>query len=322
MQLPGVNQMQINAKAGVTFASGLRSILRQDPERDPGRRDPRSGDRGHRARGRADRPSGPQHAAHQRRAGDASRGCSTWASQPFLVASSLLGIVAQRLRATAVSGVRGAPAAERRGDREGRRCVAAAGRWPVGRRAADATQCGQSGLKGRIAIHEVLEVNDEMRDLISKRASEHAIKKAAREAGMRTLLEDGIEKAAQGLTTLEEVLRVVSRAMRADRSDPPSHRRKHRAAAGQRSRSSRRRAAPRGRVLVVEDSPTIVSVVKYFLELEGFEVLVAEDGVGGLEMAFREPPDVIVSDVNMPGMGGVAMVKALRADPRTAHSAS
>jgi DNA-binding response OmpR family regulator len=69
------------------------------------------------------------------------------------------------------------------------------------------------------------------------------------------------------------------------------------------------------RVLVVEDSPTIASVVKYFLELEGFEVLLAADGLIGLDMALREIPDVIVSDVNMPGMTGIAMVRALRAEP-------
>jgi two-component system alkaline phosphatase synthesis response regulator PhoP len=78
-------------------------------------------------------------------------------------------------------------------------------------------------------------------------------------------------------------------------------------------------AAPGGRVLVVEDSPTVSSVVKYFLELEGFEVLLAGDGLVGLEVALRERPDVIVSDVNMPGMGGVAMVKALRGDARTSQ---
>jgi DNA-binding response OmpR family regulator len=69
-------------------------------------------------------------------------------------------------------------------------------------------------------------------------------------------------------------------------------------------------------VLVVEDSPTVTSVVKYFLELEGFDVLLAGDGLVGLELARREHPDLIVSDVNMPEMGGVAMVKALRLDPR------
>jgi CheY-like chemotaxis protein len=74
----------------------------------------------------------------------------------------------------------------------------------------------------------------------------------------------------------------------------------------------------RRRVLVVEDNATIVTVVKYFLELEGFEVIVAEDGLAGHVMAVRECPDVIVSDIRMPGMGGLEMVKALRLNPRTA----
>jgi CheY-like chemotaxis protein len=174
-------------------------------------------------------------------------------------------------------------------------------------------------MKGRIAIHEVLASGDEVRDLISARASEHLIKKAAGRAGMRTLLDDGIDKAARGLTTLDEVLRVVSPgegpnlvvsapadvvAVVAPIVPAPV------AATGP--------ARVGGRVLVVEDSPTIVAVVKYFLELEGFEVLVAENGLIGLEVALRQRPDIIVSDVNMPGMGGVAMVKAVRADARLA----
>lgn len=55
--------------------------------------------------------------------------------------------------------------------------------------------------------------------------------------------------------------------------------------------------------------------MKYFLELEGFDVLVAGNGLLGLDMARKERPDLIVSDVNMPDMGGVAMVKALRNEP-------
>jgi DNA-binding response OmpR family regulator len=70
-------------------------------------------------------------------------------------------------------------------------------------------------------------------------------------------------------------------------------------------------------VLVVEDSTTIASVVKYFLELEGFEVSVAKDGISGLEAARRDQPAVIVTDYNMPGMDGMAMVKALRGDAAT-----
>jgi CheY-like chemotaxis protein len=141
---------------------------------------------------------------------------------------------------------------------------------------------------------------------------------------MRTLFEDGVAKAAQGLTTLDEVLRVVSRdesnddAVRPRLSPTPTEP----AAAPPIAEAPAPKPASdsgRKRVLVVEDSSTIVSVVKYFLELEGFEVLVAADGLIGLDMALREIPDVIVSDVNMPGMSGIAMVRALRAEPLMAE---
>jgi DNA-binding response OmpR family regulator len=69
--------------------------------------------------------------------------------------------------------------------------------------------------------------------------------------------------------------------------------------------------------LVVEDDRTTALVVKYFLELEGFEVLIATDGVSGLETVRRERPQLVVTDCNMPGMNGMNMVKALRADPLT-----
>ncbi len=70
------------------------------------------------------------------------------------------------------------------------------------------------------------------------------------------------------------------------------------------------------RMLVVDDSPTIASVVKYFLELEGYEVLVAEDGAEGLHMASKFAPDLIVSDVNMPAMDGVSFVEGGRVSDR------
>jgi type IV pilus assembly protein PilB len=168
----------------------------------------------------------------------------------------------------------------------------------------------------------VLEVNDEVRDLIAGRATEQAIRKAAKRCGMRSMFEDGLEKSAQGLTTLDEVLRVVSPD---ESSEPAARTRASEVASGSSPVPVAPVTGPEGeparvpggrRVLVVEDSPTITSVVKYFLELEGFDVLLAGDGLVGLEMAQREHPDLIVSDVNMPEMGGVAMVKALRLDPR------
>jgi PleD family two-component response regulator len=187
-----------------------------------------------------------------------------------------------------------------------------------------------------LAIHELLVVNDEVRELISRRASEHAIRKAARDAGMRTLLEDGIMKAAQGLTTLDAVIRVVASdeaaALKEDSTKPavpaPPPVQEHEEQARPEpepeemppvaaEQPASGESQEKERVLVVEDSRTILAVVKYFLELEGFEVLEAKDGNVGLKVAKREQPQVIVTDYNMPGMDGVALVKALRADPVT-----
>jgi len=193
------------------------------------------------------------------------------------------------------------------------------GQWVSG---AGCAQCDHSGYKGRVAIHEVLPVNEEVRDLISNRAAEHVIKRAARRAGMLTLLDDGIAKAALGLTTLDEVLKAVSRGDADREGDAAPMAEPVPAPAAPAAPAAA--AAPggvvnRGRVLVVEDSPTVSAVIKYFLEIEGFEVGMAANGLIGLEMALQAPPDVIVTDVNMPGMGGVDMVKALRSDSRTAH---
>jgi type IV pilus assembly protein PilB len=310
MQVPGVNQMQVNARAGVTFASGLRSILRQDPNvilvgeiRD---------------QETADIAFGASQTGHlllsTLHTNDATATITRLYDlgiQPYLIASSLLGIVAQRLvrRLCPACVTRQDPSAETIEKVGGASRLPPDGQWVVGR---GCDQCGQSGYKGRIAIHEVLAVTDEVRDLISSRAAEHAIKKAASRLGMRTLLEDGIDKAAQGLTTLDEVVRAVSRG---DAGDAPRGAEPDRAARVELTESAP--STLRGRVLVVEDSATIATVVKYFLELDGFDVLVADDGVKGLEMALRETPDIIVADVNMPGMDGVAMVKALRSDART-----
>jgi type IV pilus assembly protein PilB len=309
VQVTGVNQMQVNARAGVTFASGLRSILRQDPNvilvgeiRDQETADI--------ALGAAQTGHLLLSTLHTNDATATITRLFDLGIQPFLIAASLVGIVAQRLvrRPCPACLTLQQPSAELIEKAGGPSAVPGGARWVAG---LGCDQCGQSGLKGRIAIHEVLSVNDEVRELISSRAAEHVIRKAAIRGGMRTLLEDGVDKAARGLTTLEEVLRVVSSGDASGRVavKPPE-------VVAPTAESAPAIAAAGGKVLVVEDSPTIMSVIKYFLEIEGFEVFSAENGLLGLEMALKERPDVIVSDVMMPGMGGVAMVKALRADPQ------
>ena len=352
-QLDGVNQVQINTKAGVTFAAGLRSILRQDPniilvgeirDQETAGIALEAAQTGHLLLSTLHTNDAP---------GTISR-LLDLGIEPFLIASAVIGILAQRLVRSPCPSCRvpQAPSADAIEKAGGASRLPADAKWVVGR---GCEVCQQSGSKGRTAIHELLTVNDEVRELISRRASEHAIRKAARNAGMRTLLEDGILKAAQGVTTLEDVVRVVSAddsavhkeeatkpeasAPSAVRDDAAAHKEKAetpaaphpRAGVAQEPAPNPEAALPpaateagtpddsQGKelVLVVEDSSTIASVVKYFLELEGFRVLVAKDGNLGLEAAKRDHPRVIVTDYNMPGMDGVAMVKALRADAVT-----
>jgi type IV pilus assembly protein PilB len=323
MQLAGMNQMQVNPKAGVTFASGLRSILRQDPNvilvgeiRDQETADI--------ALGAAQTGHLLLSTLHTNDATATVTRLFDLGIQPFLIASSLIGIVAQRLvrRNCPACQVPRPPSAEAIERAGGMARMPVDAKWTAG---SGCDQCDLSGMKGRIALHEVLASSDEVRELITARATEQLIKKAAVRAGMRTLLDDGIDKAARGLTTLEEVLRVVSPGDAANPVvsapvvpvvaaivPPPT------APPAPAPVATPGPAKSGGRVLVVEDSPTITAVVKYFLELEGFEVFVAENGLVGLETAIRERPDIIVSDVNMPGMGGVEMVRAVRNDARLA----
>jgi type IV pilus assembly protein PilB len=349
-QLEGINQVQINTKAGVTFAAGLRSILRQDPNiilvgeiRDQ------------ETAGIALEAAQTGHlllsTLHTNDAPGSITRLLDLGIEPFLISSAVIGILAQRLVRTPCPSckVSQSPSADTIEKAGGALRLPPDAKWVAGR---GCEACQQSGSKGRLAIHELLVVNDEVRELISNRASEQAIRRAARKAGMRTLLEDGILKAAQGLTTLEDVVRVVAADNAANYKEeatqpevgrsnvaggdsaPDNRAAKGRAAPGssvdvERAVGSETVEVPsavtdqmdrpgdsegKHRVLVVEDSPTIASVVKYFLELEGFQVLVAKDGNLGLEAAKRNCPHVIVTDYDMPGMDGVAMVKALRAD--------
>jgi type IV pilus assembly protein PilB len=323
-QLDGVNQVQINTKAGVTFAKGLRSILRQDPNiilvgeiRDQ------------ETAGIALEAAQTGHlllsTLHTNDAPATVSRLFDLGIEPFLVASALIGILAQRLiqRNCAFCAVPQLPGAEALKKLGGLEQLPPDAKWLAGR---GCDKCMQSGFKGRLAVHELLQVNDELRALITARAPEHELRRAARAAGMRTLIEDAIAKAAQGLTTLEAILQVVSpddatapEGEAVPAGETPREIELERGTADTVGSTGNpvERVGEKERVLIVEDNRTITSVVKYFLELEGFEVLLAEDGLIGLNTAKLERPDVIVTDVNMPGMDGIAMVRALRADPLT-----
>jgi type IV pilus assembly protein PilB len=324
-QLEGINQVQINPKAGVTFAGGLRSILRQDPniilvgeirDQETAGIAFEAAQTGHLLLSTLHTNDGPSTVSRLLDLG----------VEPFFVASALNGVLAQRLvrRPCKACAVRQPPSDEVVKRLGGLDHLPANGEWVFAR---GCNECKNTGYKGRLAIHELLQMNNELRELIGRRAPEHEMRRAARAGGMRTMLEDGITKAAQGLTTLEAVLEAVApeEASRpATAVEPASQAIADDEEVATAPVAVKIAAAATGDgalrkpvVLVVEDSRTIASVVKYYLELEGFEVRLAANGRIGLDIAVAERPHVIVTDVNMPDMDGFAMVKALRADPRT-----
>ena len=208
LQLAGMNQVQVNAKAGLTFATALRAILRQDPNiimvgeiRDAETADAavRAAMTGHLVFS----------TLHTNDAAGAVARLLDLGVPPFLVAASLLGVVAQRLVRLVCQECRQSyRPAEHTAEEMLLKDV------PEGKRSfvkgCGCAACGQTGYRGRQAIYEVMPVTSRLRQLIQEKAAAYEIAAAAREEGMHTMSEDGVAKAAAGLTSLSEVVRVAA----------------------------------------------------------------------------------------------------------------
>jgi type IV pilus assembly protein PilB len=203
-EVPGINQTQVNVKAGLDFARALRSFLRQDPDiimvgeiRD------------HETAKIAMEAALTGHlliaTLHTNDSAGAVVRLTEMGIEPFNVSASLIGVLAQRLVRRVCRDCRveytpepdvvrrlGLPAEEVRGKKLFR--------------GVGCEKCGGSGYNGRYAIHELLVVDDVLSTAIVKEASALEIKEIAMQRGMRTLREDGVLKAFEGVTTLEEVL--------------------------------------------------------------------------------------------------------------------
>jgi len=193
--LPRIRQSQINPKAGVTFAAGLRSILRQDPDviMVGEIRDLETVDIAVQAALTGHLVFSTLHTNDA--AGTISR-LLDMGAEPFLVSSSVIGILAQRL-VRAVCPKCKEPHKETEDGKE-----------YTYYRSKGCGYCKNTGFHGRLGIFELMVIDDKIRKLISTKASSEEIRKAAQEAGMRTLREDGLARARTGITTLEEVMRV------------------------------------------------------------------------------------------------------------------
>jgi len=205
--LEGINQTGVNVKAGLTFATGLRSILRQDPDviMVGEIRDAETADIAVRAATTGHLVFSTLHTNDA--AGSVTR-LIDMGVEPFLVASSVIGVVAQRLVRRLCSHCKqtyelpsGDPARHFLGVDDQAEVTLYRGKG--------CRHCDNTGYAGRMAIHEVLVLSGKERELILAKASSDEIKYMAVQNGMTTLKDDGIRKAMQGVTTVEEVMRVA-----------------------------------------------------------------------------------------------------------------
>ncbi len=207
-QLHGVGQIQVNPKIDLTFAGGLRSVLRQDPDvimvgeiRDA------------ETAKIAIQAALTGHLVFSTLHTNDSCGAITrlieMGIEPFLVASSVIAVMAQRLlrRVCPTCRVPYRPSVEElrqlgisADDLEGRQVYKPGPGCP---------ECKQTGYRGRLGIHELLVVDDEVRNLTMKASDSSSIRRVAAAKGMTSLREDGSDKVLRGLTTIEEVLRVT-----------------------------------------------------------------------------------------------------------------
>ncbi|HBC94020.1 MAG TPA: type II secretion system protein GspE [Pelotomaculum sp.] len=205
--LEGINQTQVNIRAKMTFAAGLRAILRQDPDvilvgeiRDGETAEiaVRAATTGHLVLS----------TLHTNDAAGAFTRLVDMDIEPFLVASSVLGAVAQRLVRLICPKCRQSYVPEP--DSPERLFIGAGPDQPLTLyRGAGCNECRNSGYRGRMAIVEILPMTTGLRALILNKASADEVKQKAQSEGMVTLRMDGIQKALQGLTTIEEVMRVA-----------------------------------------------------------------------------------------------------------------
>ncbi len=204
-ELDGINQSQINYKAGLDFASALRAFLRQDPDiimvgeirdLDTAEIGIRAALTGHLVLS----------TLHSNTAVGAISRLSDMDVDSFLITSALMGVVSQRLVRRICPSCKVSYIAEM-GEKK-------ALKYPLDKelilyKGQGCEKCNNTGYKGRVGVYEILKVSKSIRDLINKGATEEEISTKAKELGMETMKEDAASKVISGETTVEEMLRVT-----------------------------------------------------------------------------------------------------------------
>jgi len=343
-RMQGIVQVQVQEKAGLTFASALRSILRQDPnvvlvgeirDRETAQIAVQASLTGHLVLS----------TLHTNDAANAVTRLVDIGVEAYKIAAALRGVVAQRLMR--------------------RLCPTCKEVWmetppdrlkpwiPKGTplyRAAGCPDCAMTGYRGRFSIIEVMTITAEVERRIAGGEPAEQIARAARRGGMKSLWDSGLGHVLKGESTVDELMRVVD-VPQEDVPEPlPTHGGRRSSGGGPGSRIASdppatltapaataeplahfdlleegptlRGSGPHGvaavKVLLVDDEDSLRKVMRDLLERDGYAVSEARDGVQALDQIDRVGPDIIVLDLNLPGLDGYGVLSHLRSRPATA----
>jgi type IV pilus assembly protein PilB len=310
-RFPNINQIQVNNRADITFASVLRSVFRQDPDvimvgeiRDSETLSTtlQAAQTGHLVLSTVHTNDAPS---------AISRLCNL-GGDLTLLSTCLIGILAQRLvrkvcdkcakRLTAEELATHAKlvttySLDPRKLRIGRGCEA----------------CFYSGYKGRIGIYSYLEITDRISDAIFRKLSQEEIIRLAKDEGFKDLEEQALSLLSQGITTISEIRSYL------ENIDAP----KSRSFAELENRTDLEGETGAGtgirkrKVLIVDDNASVRKMVSTLLRKEMVDVVEASGSLEALEMIYQSPPQLIVCDISMPEMDGTEFLKKLKRDKAT-----
>jgi type IV pilus assembly protein PilB len=344
--LPGINQVQVNEKAGVTFASALRAFLRQDPDviLVGETRDLETAQI-------AIQASLTGHLVfstlHTNDALTTVTRLIDMGVEPHKVASSLSAVIAQRLVRRICSGCK-VPVKPGPQEKKILPYLKKLGIKPQFAKGKGCNRCGFTGYKGRIALYEILMLDDELKDMIARGEPLLKIKKTARRKGFKTLYESAVMLIGQGVTDFKEVARVIQTTGQEEKDEekpiaPPTQpvqtaqqtmpSQQPQAAAATPRPQEPLVQAPQERInpfvddepkrdkkliLIAEDTDSIRKMVKQLLMKKGgYDVIEAENGQIALDMINKHKPDMVILDIMMPELNGYEVLKAIRSSLAT-----
>jgi len=312
--ISGINQVQINPQAGITFAAGLRSILRQDPDivmvgeiRDTETASIafQAGQTGHLVLS----------TLHTNDAPSAVTRLLDLGVEAFLISASLVAVVGQRLVRRMCQECKVPDPLSPQILKQLLPYIGTdkkATFW----KGAGCEDCQYTGYSGRLGLFEILMVTPSLREIIAPKVSALTLRKAAESEGFQSMSMDGIRKALQGLTTIEEALRVAppeaEESTRLPIVESPTLEEIEPEAPPPEEPSTSVASVRPQKILVADDNEIMVKILRNILESENYHVITAEDGLEALRLALQERPDLVVTDLLMPEMDGITLIKKLK----------